>query len=72
VSVAEIVAPGVAPSPRMLAVVCANAGVAMQSATATAAAEIPEASARLLLNLLTTISPRSVTGYIANRISTPD
>jgi hypothetical protein len=56
----------------MLAVVCANAGVATQSATATATAEIPEASARLLLNLLTTISPRSVTGYIANRISTPD
>ncbi len=71
VSVAVIVAPGVAPSPRMLAVVCANAGVAMQSAAATAAAEIPDASARLLLNLLTKTSPRSVTGYILNRVSSP-
>src|SRR5690349_22880480 len=71
VSVAVTVAPGVSPSPRILAVVCAKAGVAMQSAAATAAAEIPDASARLLLNLLTKISPRSVTGYIQNRYLRP-
>jgi hypothetical protein len=43
VSVAVTVAPGVAPSPRSPAVVCAYAGEATQSATATAATEMPDA-----------------------------